>query len=243
MTTPETKPALKLNDALDAKALKKAFKNNERILIQNIMDEKAAEATHTSLRTDIKWDLFFLNGGQATVITDHELNTMTNRRIKEMYSSIYTYAREHYQTMSYTFGLEVAHENNILPDLYLHKVHDFLNSEDVLKMVGDITGEKLVKTDMVAHWHKHDHFRTSFSNFDGMGKRKIAFSLDLSKNWSPDWGGFLQYYDEEENIVEGYKPTFNSLTLHKDPQKTSISYVTAFALQPRLTISGWFWVE
>ena len=111
-------------------------------------------------------------------------------------------------------------------------------------MVKDVTGEKkLVKADAILNWHNHDHFRTTFSSFEGQGKRKVAFSLDFSKNWSPDWGGMLQFYDEDENVDEGFMPVFNSLTLHTDPQKTSISYMTAFAGEPRFTITGWFWVE
>ena len=62
----------------------------------------------------------------------------------------------------------------------------------------------------------------------------------LTRAWRPDWGGYLNFYDEDGDIVAGYRPRFNALNLFLVPQKHAVSYVPPFAPQARFAITGWF---
>ena len=39
-------------------------------------------------------------------------------------------------------------------------------------------------------------------------RRKIAFVLGLTRQWHPDWGGYLLFLDEEGDVIEGFRPRF-----------------------------------
>jgi Rps23 Pro-64 3,4-dihydroxylase Tpa1-like proline 4-hydroxylase len=67
----------------------------------------------------------------------------------------------------------------------------------------------------------------------------IAYSLNMTPNWRPDWGGALQFYDGKSHIEEGYLPTFNALTLFRVPQFHSVTQVAAFG-GSRYSVVGWF---
>jgi Rps23 Pro-64 3,4-dihydroxylase Tpa1-like proline 4-hydroxylase len=58
--------------------------------------------------------------------------------------------------------------------------------------------------------------------------------------WRPDWGGYLQFLDEDGDIVAGYKPRFNALNLFRVPARHNVSYVPPFAPAGRFAITGWF---
>ncbi len=64
--------------------------------------------------------------------------------------------------------------------------------------------------------------------------------MNFSKDWREDWGGYLQFFDKEGNIEEGFKPRFNCLNLFKTPMDHAVSYVPPFCGGKRLGVTGWF---
>ena len=63
---------------------------------------------------------------------------------------------------------------------------------------------------------------------DGLTNRNIAYVLNMTPEWKPDWGGALQFYDRDDHIEEGYLPTFNALNLFRVPKRHSVSQVASF---------------
>ena len=61
-----------------------------------------------------------------------------------------------------------------------------------------------------------------------------------AEEWRPDWGGYLNFYDDEGDVVAGYKPRFNALNLFAVPKKHNVTYVPPFAPVGRFAITGWF---
>jgi SM-20-related protein len=239
-----SKPEIILNADLDTKALAKDYKANSFTQISDLMNGEAAERTLRCMAEEIEWSLLYIDKGTLTMKTQTQLKQQTERRRIEMYTRIYEWAQFNYQALNYVFGLQTAHDQGQLPDLYLHKVHDFLNSKQVLDTVMAITGEKkLTRADATCCLQSSDHFRKTYENTENLGKRRIGFSLDLTKGWHPNWGGYFQFYDEDGNIKKGFKPTFNSLTLYKEPQGNSVSYISVVTGKPRTTLTGWFWAE
>jgi Rps23 Pro-64 3,4-dihydroxylase Tpa1-like proline 4-hydroxylase len=58
--------------------------------------------------------------------------------------------------------------------------------------------------------------------------------------WHPDWGGLLQFYQEDGTPEDAWSPGFNTLSLFDTSYIHSVTYVTPFAQAPRLSLSGWF---
>jgi Rps23 Pro-64 3,4-dihydroxylase Tpa1-like proline 4-hydroxylase len=70
--------------------------------------------------------------------------------------------------------------------------------------------------------------------------RRIAYVMSFTKDWHPDWGGLLHFYEPNGLPRDCWAPVFNSLNLFDVRHTHSVSYVTPFARNPRLSLTGWF---
>lgn len=61
----------------------------------------------------------------------------------------------------------------------------------------------------------------------------------MTPEWDENWGGYLAFYDEAGNVVEAFKPAFNTLNLFTVPQHHAVQLVTPFAGAPRTSYLGW----
>ena len=82
-----------------------------------------------------------------------------------------------------------------------------------------------------------------FSSDKGNGK--IAFVLNLSKFWKPQYGGILHFLDEErKNIIDSYVPDFNNLILFEVPEDHDrphfVSHIATNIKHSRYAITGWY---
>jgi len=58
--------------------------------------------------------------------------------------------------------------------------------------------------------------------------------------WGPDWGGYLNFHDDDGDIIHGYRPRFNALNMFRVPRHHNVSFVPGFAPAGRFAITGWF---
>ena len=92
-------------------------------------------------------------------------------------------------------------------------------------------------------------------------KGDLGFTLQLTKNWKPQWGGLLHFLDDEEKLTsvndtvlkiahkqpktvsETRTPTFNELTLFYLPEQSGrwhyVSHVNPGVKGSRISYSGW----
>lgn len=124
--------------------------------------------------------------------------------------------------------------------------HDVLleciNTPEMLGLVRAITGiPELVKADAQASLFAGNHYLGLHSDaHKGQGWR-VAYVMGFAPDdWQPDWGGYLQFFDERGDVVCGWKPRFNVLNLFAVPCPHAVSYVPPFAPNGRLSITGWF---
>ena len=64
--------------------------------------------------------------------------------------------------------------------------------------------------------------------------------FNLGETWAADWGGLLQFLDEERNVVDTFMPQPNSPSLFKVPAWHCVSLVAPWARKQRLAITGWW---
>ena len=67
-----------------------------------------------------------------------------------------------------------------------------------------------------------------------------AYVFNLTKDWNPNWGGYLNFYDDDGNIEFGLRPSFNVLNMFAVPKQHSVSMLTPFTGAFRYSITGWF---
>jgi len=159
-----------------------------------------------------------------------------------MQQRVWAQARDEFEFMYSSYPLMDERLKAANPDLFLYKWMDYVNSEAFLPFIRKVTGmDNLVRADGQGTWYRKGQFLTLHNDFDPSddGKR-VAYVLSFSRDWRPDWGGFLQFYDEDFNIEAGFMPRFNAISMFETPQNHSVTYVAPFCGNRRLAITGWF---
>ena len=118
---------------------------------------------------------------------------------------------------------------------------EYINAPQFLDLVREVTG--------IAELMKADGQATLFAANQYLGRHidshvaegwRVAYVLNFAReDWHPDWGGYLLFLDEDGDVIEGFRPRFNSLNLFAVPQSHMVSYVPPFAPIGRVAITGW----
>ena len=73
--------------------------------------------------------------------------------------------------------------------------------------------------------------------------RRLAYVLGFTRNWHPDWGGLLQFYEDNGTPRDAWAPAFNRLVLFDVRHVHAVTYVAPFAGAARLSLTGWYYAE
>jgi Rps23 Pro-64 3,4-dihydroxylase Tpa1-like proline 4-hydroxylase len=233
---------VKLNPALDAKTLASEFNKARRIQISDFLETPSAEGLYKSMTEETPWFTAYRDGGQDHMISEERLRAMPPQELQALQTRVWQQARDEFEFMYGCYPLmdEKLKEQN--PDLFLYHWVEYINSEPFLEFIRGVTGLKsLIRADAQATWYRKGQFLTLHNDYDPSDEgKRVAFVLSLAKGWLPDWGGILQFYDENFNVEAGFIPKFNSLAMFETPQNHSVTYVTPFCGNRRLSITGWF---
>jgi SM-20-related protein len=230
-----------LNAGLDLEAAKAQFAFQRRVHIPQFLAPESAERIHTCLMTETPWGFAYMDGTEARVMHRRELESMTRARSDRVAKTITSQAGQGQMSFGYfCYPMQEAVAQGWNEGLALHDVLSFLGSEQMLEIIRSISGKATItRAEAQAVLYSHQHFLTINEGTSG-GSDKIAFMLNMTKDWREDWGGYLQFYNKNGDILQGFKPDFNSLTLYAVPQRHSISYVPPYANIGRIAITGWF---
>jgi len=116
----------------------------------------------------------------------------------------------------------------------------FLNGEDFLDLMRDLTGEqRIAMADMQVTRYRPGHFLTEHDDYAEGKNRYYAYVLNLTPGWRVDWGGLLAFHGEDGNVSEAFTPRFNTLNLLRVPTPHSVTQVALSAGGDRISITGW----
>ncbi|MCH7806445.1 MAG: hypothetical protein IH995_04800 [Proteobacteria bacterium] len=233
--------SITLNKNLDPKQLAKAYQEKERLQIPDFLEASEAGRLFEALTLKTPWQITYNDGQKAIWLDVKELETKIGRRIREMTNLIFgNAAKGDFQYIRYARLLK-ENQTGMRPlDPVLVEAYDFLNGKEMRGFIKAVTGKSIKKTDAEAHWYKNDNFQTRGTGAEMGNKRDIGFSLTLARNWSADWGGNTYFYDQDGNVGEVFVPQFNTLEIFEIPASYSISMVTHYAGDFRVSITGAF---
>ena len=109
--------------------------------------------------------------------------------------------------------------------------------------LGAICGEDIATVEAQATRYRPGHFLTMHHDSESGSRRRVAYIFGLTEGWRPEWGGLLLFHDEAGEIVRGFVPRMNTLTLFKLPRIHSVSLVAPSAGAMRYSVAGWLNVE
>jgi len=189
------------------------------------------------LSQEVPWGLAFrLDGKPVTRIATASLDELEPEERQKLRQQL----SEPFQFIYNTYMMVTAYLEQRDPELLLHRVLEWLNSDEVLNYFRSLTGVAgIVKCNAQATRYLPGHFLKNHNDFNATEGRRFAYVLSLTKDWQADWGGLLQFTDADGNVARTIVPSFNALNVFEVPQDHSVSFVAPYAERPRLAITGW----
>lgn len=226
-----------LNPTLDFAALGRTLRTEGRVLIRDFFAPEVAEALDRALQA-IDWELVYrdLNGDQR--LSGAQLRALSPPQRMQLTEGILAMAREGFQFSFFSDSL-VRAINDGRSDL-LARFMRWMAGEEFLSRMRELSGDPQINGVYAqATMYSRGNFLTTHDDHVDREDRRIAYVINLTRCWRPDWGGMLHFTGEDGSVLDTFFPHFNSLSLFTVPQRHFVSYVPPFAMAERLAITGW----
>lgn len=235
---------LDLNPALDAAALAARFARDRRIQIRDVLTEASARIVHRILAEETPWGLSWQADAQGpeairraavAAMPEAERKTRALATMAAMRGRGYGFAYSSYPMVE-------AYVGKWNPDGPHDLLLEYLNDRPVMDFVRAISGmPDLVKADAQATLYAPGQFLAVHDDSHSGKGRRLAYVLNLcAEDWRPEWGGYLEFFDDAGDVIAGYRPRWNVLNLFAVPQRHAVSFVPPWAPVARYAITGWF---
>lgn len=247
----ESRPAMNretrlfdVNPALDRKELARRFAAEKRIQIRDVLTEEAARNVLSILSRETPWGLAWHAGEDGPHnIPKPALSALASAELGEIQRKLAeALAARDYGFLYAQYPMVYAYLERWAPGGPHEALVELINDIPFLSLVREVTGiAELIKADAQATLYAPSHFLALHDDSHVAEGWRIAYVLNMcAQDWRPEWGGYLNFYDEAGDIVRGFKPRFNALNLFQVPQRHSVTYVPPFAPLGRFAITGWF---
>lgn len=234
-----------INPDLDIKLLSSSFGVDKRHAIENFLLPDVAERIHQACLDSVPFSLHYVMDGKYQSKSQQEIERLSPQELKDINAKIMTAAS---QGVGFLYNGYLKSRIKNSPDgepneklAFLHKIFDDIGSEQILSVIRQITGDNEI-TGAEPQYTRFTpgHFLTRHRDIVEGRHRRIAFVLGLTKGWHPDWGGLLQFYQQDGLPRDAWMPRFNVLSIFDVSHIHAVTYVTPYAQVPRLSLTGWF---
>lgn len=230
-----------LDQKLDIERLSRAFREHARLQVRDALQPDAARELHECLDREVPWHLAYIGDQGSTTLSEQDLALMARREREALQAAIHRRAASEFQFEYNSYMMVTAYKEGRDPHLLLHRFLEYLNSEPFLEFARRVTGVgRIRKADAQATRYAPGHFLKQHNDITTEQGREVAYVLNLTREWQADWGGLLQFMDDDGAVIDTFMPRFNSLSLFRVPMHHCVSVVAPFAQRPRYAITGWF---
>lgn len=231
---------LGINAQLDLPALAEAFSTEGRVHIPEFLTAASAERLADAISGEDRWNLVSQLAGQHVDLSAEGVAGLDESKRAEFLSAVHQQASEGFQYLYENFPLyDIAH-HKLLPGHPLEALFAFLNASEFLNFSRELTGEGAIGfADAQVTRFRPGHFLAMHDDAVEGKDRVAAYVLNMTREWSADWGGQLLFFDGNGHVSGGFTPTWNALNVFKVPARHSVAVVAPFAKQVRVSITGW----
>lgn len=237
-------PLFALNPSLDAADLAARFAEQKRLQIRDLLTQQSAEQLTRTLMERAPWGLSW----QAKDDGPHKLRKedvarLGQQEMQTIFGKLNQAMREgHFAFVYGQYQMYDALKDGWSGGSPLDDVVRAMNAPPFLDLIREVTGlPQITWCDAQATHFGPGQFLSFHQDINEAQDWLVAYVLNLCPGiWRPDWGGYLNFFDKEGDIVAGYRPRFNALNIFRVPQDHHVSYVPNFATPNRLAITGWF---
>lgn len=228
-----------LNPRLDLAALHAEFAREGRIRIRDVLDPAVANAVADEMAS-LPWKVFCATGAGVAVIDPAEMAQWDRQRQTELQRALLEAASRAEGFAYFGYRMTEAWQAGA-PDTALGRFYRALTSPDVMAAIRTITGSNTFDAAFAqATDYRPGHYLTRHLDDPKGEHRKFAFVWGFTRRWDPDWGGLLQFFDDQARPGQSFSPEFNTLDLFDVRHIHSVTLVAPYALNPRLAVSGWY---
>lgn len=232
-----------INPDLNRTALAAEFGAKTRVQIRDVLTDESARNLRQMLVQETKWGLSYQAGDEGpNSIRGEELAAMPAQSKAQIAQNVhramqgdeYAFAFAHYPMVR-------AYQDKWNPGGPHDILLEHLNDAPFMDLVRDVTGfDDLIKADGQVTLFAPNQFLALHKDSHVAEGWRVAYVLNMGPDeWRPDWGGYLQFFDADRDVIQAFKPRFNSLNLLAVPQDHAVSYVPPFAPQARIAVTGW----
>lgn len=224
-----------INNIDNIQVLNTNFKANKRIKISNILNNNFAEVL-------FKYAFFEKNWILSTGINKNKYEKINNKQNEKINSAQIKNVNNAFEKGHFTY-IFYRTMNNINMSYEEFTLRKYLNSNIFINLLNEITELNITHlTTMFMSKYTNGSFLSIHSD---KGNGRLAFVINLTKNWKPIYGGNLHFLsDNRTDIIDTYVPEFNTLTLFYVPEENGIphfiSHIVPNIKISRYAITGWF---
>jgi SM-20-related protein len=228
-----------LNRSLDLQALHTEFAKDGRIRIAEVLDPAIAIAVSEEM-SRVPWKLYCATGSGIAIIDPADMARWSREQHAELHRTLMQAASRSEGFAYHGLRMTEAWQGGD-PDTPLGRFHTALKSPEVMNAIRAITGADTFDSVFAqATDYRPGHYLTRHLDDPKGELRKFAFVWGFTPRWDPDWGGLLQFFDNNAQPLRAYSPGFNTLDLFDVRHVHSVTLVAPYALHPRQAVSGWF---
>ena len=230
----------RLNLGLDLEAMRSVFRRHGRLHIASLLNADDAARLRRALEAETQWMRATLREGRNFVMSVRDLDALAPEESGQLNSWAYSEAAKGFHFLFDSVRIsDMAERGEGLPAVYA-ELFRFLNGDTFLGFIRSLTGDgRAAYADCQATRFLPGHYLTQHNDLVPQYGRLFAYVLNLTPVWNPDWGGLLNFIDDDGHVAEAYSPAYNALNIFSVPTPHSVSFVTPFAQAPRLSLTGW----
>ncbi|WP_293979433.1 2OG-Fe(II) oxygenase family protein [Sphingobium sp.] len=229
-----------IHSDIDILAWQELFGARQRIQIPNFLTASSADTLRDHLQNEVDWT-HVINGEEKVFeIASGDFDALDPSVRKRLNIALYEKAASAFQFQFDNRRVSDIDIQQGVGDDLLHHFGQWINSPQTLGLFRNVTGRQDIGfADVQATRYRSGDFLTGHDDVIPGKDRLFAYVLNLSDNWRTEWGGLLLFHDVDSRVAETFVPIFNSISLFSVGQPHSVSYVTPFAQEERLSITGW----
>jgi Rps23 Pro-64 3,4-dihydroxylase Tpa1-like proline 4-hydroxylase len=226
-----------INPHLDREAIRDTLARNGRVLIRDFFEPHVVEAIVGAMEV-VDWKLLYRDESGDRKLAGDELRGLTPAGRMELAARVNLLAEREFQFLFYSHSMvDTAKQNET--DLLTRFVR-WMADEEFLSVMRGLSGmDDINRVFAQATRYSRGSFLLIHNDETSVERRRLAYVINLTRRWRPDWGGLLHFAGDGGEVVDTFFPHFNSLALFTVPQKHFVSYVAPFAQGERSAITGW----
>lgn len=218
----------------DVQKYKSLFDEKKRINIPNILEENMAQQLFKYAVLEKNWNL-------STGIDAIKYQKKVGKPFEKANAQQIKKVNDKFNHDHFTY---IFHRslNNQKPSYIEFSMRKMLSSPEFIDYLNQITQLNITQLNtLFLSKYKGGHF---LSPHNDKGNGRLAFVLNLTMGWKPQYGGLLHFLNENKTeIIDTFTPQFNQLTLFEVPEEGIphyVSHVVPGIKKERFAITGWY---